>query len=162
MSGEVMIENGSWGRTALALVCSCAVAGGATFPVVSRLSMEGMPLVIAAALLGYVLFRICYPRFSKLFPQREDRVLTWTVTPATLTLGETAIPRDTIRMVHCWPNRDALGHTGTGWTVNIETTGKNQLLRSLTGGDGADRSARQLRALVVALGYGAQWPEPVD
>ena len=43
--------------------------------------------------------------------------------------------------------------------MNIETTGKNQLLRSLTEGEEVDHSVRQLRALVVALGYGAQWQE---
>ena len=62
-------------------------------------------------------------------------------------------------MVHCWPNRDALGHQGAGWTVNIETTGKTELLRSRTGEKEAKQSARQLRALVVALGYGSAWAE---
>ena len=84
---------------------------------------------------------------------------SWRVTPDTLYLGETAIPRSSIRQVYCWPNRDALGHKGTGWTINIETTGKNQVLRSLTEGEDLERSVQQLRAMVVALGYGDRWEE---
>ena len=61
--------------------------------------------------------------------------------------------------MYCWPNRDALGHTGAGWTINIETTGKNQVLRSLTEGEDLERSVGQLRALVEALGYGSRWEE---
>ena len=157
MSGELILENGSWWRTALALVLSCATAGGVTALAIYRLPLEGLPMLVLAALLAYALFRLVYPGFMKLFPQQRDCSLTWTVTPDTLTLGRTVIPRDTIKQVHCWPTRDARGNAGAGWTVNIETTGKNALLRSLTEGEEADRSVRQLRALVVALGCGAQW-----
>ncbi|SFP48121.1 hypothetical protein SAMN05216343_10829 [Oscillibacter sp. PC13] len=159
MSGELILENGSWGRTLFALVGSIALSVGLTFLMVSRLSMEGLTLAVVAALTAYVLFRLLYPVFFKAFPQQKSQALTWTVTPDTLTLGQTVIPRSTIKMVHCWPNRDALGHAGKGWTVNIETTGKNQLLRALTEGEDAARAARQLRALVIALGYGSQWTE---
>ena len=44
-------------------------------------------------------------------------------------------------------------------SVYIETEGKNQVLRSLKEGEDVERSARQLRALVIALGYQSRWPE---
>ena len=122
-----------------------------------RLSLTGMGLAITAALTAYVLFRVLYPIFDQAFSKGErGEGGTWRVTPDTLYLNDAAIPRNTIKMVHCWPNRDALGHAGTGWTVNIETTGKNQLLRSV---EGDARSVRQLYALVDALGYRSQWRE---
>ena len=49
-------------------------------------------------------------------------------------------------------------HRG-GLDVNIDTQGKNQVLRSLKEGEDVERSARQLRALVIALGYQSRWPE---
>lgn len=159
MSGELLLVNGGWGRTALALAGSGAASLGLTILLLSRVPLEGLALLIAAAVLVYVLFRLFYPVILNLLPRQKDRSGTWTVTPDTLYLNETAIPRDTIKMVHCWPNRDALGNAGAGWAVNIETSGKNHLLRSLSAGEEAERSVRQLRALVIALGYGAQWRE---
>ena len=87
------------------------------------------------------------------------RTVDWSLTEDALTLGGQAIPRDTIRQVHCWPNRDALGHSLPGWTVNIETTGKNRVLRSVRSGAEAETSERLLRELVETLGYGACLPE---
>ena len=125
-----------------------------------RLSLTGMGLAITAALTAYVLFRVLYPIFDQMFSKGErGEGGTWRVTPDTLYLNDAAIPRNTIKMVHCWPNRDALGHTEAGWTVNIEAQGKNQVLRSLKEGEDVERSARQLRALVIALGYQSRWPE---
>ena len=49
------------------------------------------------------------------------------------------------------------GIRGGGWVVNIETTGKNRVFRSLAEGEDADRSARSLEELVCALGYQHQW-----
>ena len=72
--------------------------------------------------------------------------------------AQSAPPLRSIKNVYCWPNRDALGVTNPGWTVNIKTTGKNLLLRSLREGEEAERSALRLRALVVALGYEDNWP----
>lgn len=161
MSGELILEKASqWKGTALALLLSCLLAGGAAVVCLRYLPLEGMKMTICAAVLVYVLFRVLYPVFARLFIREErDQAGTWRVTPDTLYLNDLAIPRSNIKMVYCWPNRNALGHSSAGWTVNIETTGKNQLLRSLTSGEEADRSVRQLRALVVALGYGAQWRE---
>ena len=89
----------------------------------------------------------------------EPGAVTFLGHPDTLVLGEVSIPRESIKMVHCWPNRDSLGFSTPGWTVNIETDGKNQVLRTLTEGSPAETSAALLRELVVALGYGRNWPE---
>ena len=79
----------------------------------------------------------------------RERGITIFSKQALLTLGETEIPQKTIKMVYCW-EKDG------DWTVNIETTGKNQLLRSV---EGDARSVRQLYALVDALGFRSQWRE---
>ena len=131
-----------------------------TWLVLSRLHMEGLALTVTAALLCYVLFRVLYPAVSQLIGKGEGgRTVTWTVTADALVLDGQSISRSSIKQVHCWPNRDALGHTEAGWTVNIETQGKNQVLRSLKEGENVERSARQLRALVIALGYQSRCPE---
>ena len=109
-----------------------------------RVELTGLARGIVAALGAYVLFRLFYPMLRGLFPGGGERTLLWHVTPDTLVLGREEIPRGAIKAVHCWPNRDALGHAGAGWTVNIETTRKNHLLRSLTEGEGLDQSVRQL------------------
>jgi hypothetical protein len=54
-------------------------------------------------------------------------------------------------MVHCWQKNGA-------WTINIETTGKNRLLKSADGADAED-SIQSLYDLVEALGYRSQWKE---
>lgn len=160
MSGELMLKKSDSGRYVLTLLLACAAAGVLTWIALSRLHMEGLALTVTAALLCYVLFRVLYPAVSQLLGKGEAvRTVTWTVTGGTLVLDGRNIPLDSIKQVHCWPNRDALGHSEPGWTVNIETTGKNQVLRSLKEGENVERSARQLRALVIALGYQSRWPE---
>lgn len=160
MSGELLLEKKSGGRYAVTLLLACAAAGVLTWMALSRLHMEGLALTVTAALLCYVLFRVLYPAVSQLIGKGEAACsVTWTVTEDALVLDGRSIPRSSIKQVHCWPNRDALGHAEAGWTINIETTGKNQVLRSLKEGEDAERSARQLRALVTALGYQSRWPE---
>ena len=160
MSGELLLEKKTGGRYAVTLLLACAAAGVLTWLVLSRLHMEGLALTVTAALLCYVLFRVLYPAVSQLIGKGEGgRTVTWTVTADALVLDGQSISRSSIKQVHCWPNRDALGHTEAGWTVNIETQGKNQVLRSLKEGENVERSARQLRALVIALGYQSRWPE---
>lgn len=118
-----------------------------------RRAVEGIALQAASGVLTVALGWTFYKAFSQRLPKAaESRVLTWTLTADSLILGETSISRDSIRMVHCWKK-------GESWTVNIETSGKNHLLRTLSGGEGAKRSAQQMRALVTALGYQAQWKE---
>ena len=158
MSGELLIKTHSWRQVVPALLLSAAAAAGVTFLSLQYLSLSGFARGAVAAFIAYVLFRVLYPVCAGLFSgSRTAQAGTWRVTPDTLYLNDTAIPRASIRQVHCWPNRDALGHAGAGWTVNIETTGKNHLLRTLTEGEDAERSVRQLRAMVVALGYGDRW-----
>ena len=112
-------------------------------------------------LLAYVLLRVFYPVFDRLLPGgRREESVEWTVSGSTLKLAGTSIGRDQIRSVHCWPNRDALGNDKPGWTVNIETDGKNILLRSLSEEGRAEQSAQSLRNLVEALGYGGAWSRP--
>ena len=160
MSGELLVKTHSWRETLPGLALSIAVAAGVTLLAMQYLSLTGFARGAAAAAIAYVLFRVLYPVCTKLFSRGTSaRAGTWRVTPDTLYLNDTAIPRASIRQVHCWPNRDALGHAGAGWTVNIETTGKNHLLRTLTEGEDVDRSVRQLRAMVVALGYGGRWAD---
>ena len=160
MSGELLLKNHSWRQVLPGLLLAAAAAAGVTFWALQYLPLEGLAQAAVAALIAYVLFRVLYPVCTGLFSKGQTASAgTWRVTEDTLYLNDTAIPRSSIRQVHCWPNRDALGHAGAGWTVNIETTGKNHLLRTLTEGADADRSIRQLRALVVALGYGSQWTD---
>lgn len=122
---------------------------------------EGLARAALAAVLAYVIFRVFYPVIAGALGRGQTgRTVTWRLDGETLDLGELKIPRASIKMVHCWPNRDALGHQGGGWTVNIETTGKNQVLRTLTEGEDLERSVTGLRALVAALGYDSQWQEP--
>lgn len=160
MSGELLLKNHSWRQVLPGLLLAAAAAAGVTFWALQYLPLEGLAQAAVAALIAYVLFRVLYPVCTGLFSKGQTASAgTWRVTEDTLYLNDTAIPRSSIRQVHCWPNRDALGHAGAGWTVNIETTGKNHLLRTLTEGADADRSIRQLRAMVVALGYGSQWTD---
>lgn len=163
MSGKLTLENGGgWKRTVPVLLLTMAAALALTWLaaacVLSRLSLDGMSFTIVAVLIAYVLFRAFYPLFSRLVPGEEVlRTVSWTLTEEALTIGGDVIPRNTIRQVHCWPNRDALGNRFAGWTVNIETTGKNRLLRSVTDEKLAESSAQHLRELVAALGYGSRW-----
>ena len=158
MSGELTLEKTNWMGTLFAVLVSVLIAGGLTVLIMSQLHVTGLGQAVTAGLGAYVIFRLLYPMTAGMFPGGRAET-TWTVTADKLVLGQREIPRSAIKMVHCWPNRDALGHQGTGWTVNIETTGKNELLRSRTGEKEAKQSARQLRALVVALGYGSAWAE---
>jgi hypothetical protein len=162
MSGEVTLKNNGAGWHSAAAVgltiAAVGLCGGLAhgyWNVENRWAGS-----IVAAVVAYVLWRMLYPAIARLLPQREAvQTVAWTLTEDTLTIGGDVIPRSAIRQVHCWPNRDALGSALAGWTVNIETSGKNRVLRSVTEGDRANASARQLRELVEALGYGRRWDE---
>ena len=161
MTGKLILKaEGTWKRTALVWLLSIAVTLAIVIPLSAAVPWEGLARGAALAIAAYVLMRCAYRLFSTLLPQRETvRTVTWTVTEDTLALDGKIIPRSAIRNVHCWPNRDSLGFSAPGWTVNIETDGKNELLRSLTDGSPAETSAALLRELVAALGYGRNWPE---
>ena len=158
MSGELTLEKSGWPRVAVTVAVVCVVDAALMVFLLPHLHLTGMAQAVVCALTAYLLFRLLYPALEGLLPGGK-RTVSWSVTATELRLGGDTVDRDTIKMVHCWPGRDALGNRRGGYTVNIETTGKNFLLRSAAEGQDADVSARQLRALVVALGYGRQWPE---
>ena len=94
--------------------------------------------VIAQALC-WALKRCLAPLFAG-----GGRTVRWTLTGDALDLGGDVIPLASVRKVHCWKR-------GEGHIVNIETTGKNRLLRPTPDGEEA------LRTLVEALGRGRDW-----
>ncbi|MBQ9347375.1 MAG: hypothetical protein IJT94_08580 [Oscillibacter sp.] len=165
-----------------AAVLASALLTAAAVPLLfPLLHITGSASGAAAAILAYVLFRVLFPYASRRFPGGGTRRVTWEVTADALTIDGRTIARNSIKNIHIWPNRDALGHTLPGWTVNIETTGKNLLLRvprqndgdsgenenggnDGENGDGGNNrengdSGEELRTLVRALGYENRWPE---
>ena len=158
MSGELILEKSGWPRLAATVAAVCALDAALMVFLLPHLHLTGMAQAVVCALTAYLLFRLLYPAISALLPGGQQSV-SWSVTATELRLGGQTVDRDTIKMVHCWPGRDALGNRRSGYTVNIETAGKNFLLRSAAEGQDAEKSAAQLRALVSALGYGRQWPE---
>ena len=158
MSGELTLERSGWPRLAATVAAVCALDAALMVFLLPHLHLTGMAQAVVCALTAYLLFRLLYPAISALLPGGQQSV-SWSVTATELRLGGQTVDRDAIKMVHCWPGRDALGNRRSGYTVNIETAGKNFLLRSAAEGQDAEKSAAQLRALVSALGYGRQWPE---
>ena len=158
MSGELTLEKSGWPRLAATVAAVCALDAALMVFLLPHLHLTGMAQAVVCALTAYLLFRLLYPAISALLPRGQQSV-SWSVTATELRLGGQTVDRDAIKMVHCWPGRDALGNRRSGYTVNIETAGKNFLLRSAAEGQDAEKSAAQLRALVSALGYGRQWPE---
>ncbi len=158
MSGELTLEKSGWPRLAATVAAVCALDAALMVFLLPHLHLTGMAQAVVCALTAYLLFRLLYPAISALLPGGQQSV-SWSVTATELRLGGQTVDRDAIKMVHCWPGRDALGNRRSGYTVNIETAGKNFLLRSAAEGQDAEKSAAQLRALVSALGYGRQWPE---
>lgn len=158
MSGELTLEKSGWPRLAATVAAVCALDAALMVFLLPHLHLTGMAQAVVCALTAYLLFRLLYPAISALLPGGQQSV-SWSVTATELRLGGQTVDRDTIKMVHCWPGRDALGNRRSGYTVNIETAGENFLLRSAAEGQDAEKSAAQLRALVSALGYSRQWPE---
>ena len=158
MSGELTLEKSGWPRLAATVAAVCALDAALMVFLLPHLHLTGMAQAVVCALTAYLLFRLLYPAISALLPGGQQSV-SWSVTATELRLGGQTVDRDTIKMVHCWPGRDALGNRRSGYAVNIETAGKNFLLRSAAEGQDAEKSAAQLRALVSALGYSRQWPE---
>ena len=163
-TGKLILEQRDWKRPTLVWGASFLLTVAVLIPLAKALPWEGLARGAVLAIAAYVLMRCAYRVFSAVLFRGEadtagSRTVTWTVTEDTLTLDGTTIPRSAIRNVHCWPNRDSLGFSTPGWTVNIETDGKNQVLRTLTEGSPAETSAALLRELVAALGYGRNWPE---
>lgn len=173
MSGNILVAAGSGRRTLLRLVLSLAGTVAAAYllwpvirPLLERVhvepmwGIENMTAIVRSALMAvgaYVVFSLLSYCFERLLPDSgETGTLPWRVESGTLTLGETSIPLESIRKVHCWPGRNILGQSTGNIVVNIETTGKNRVLRTLSGAQ-AEESAASLEQLVRALGYGADW-----
>lgn len=173
MSGNIMVSAGSGRRTLLRLVLSLAATAAAAYllwptvePLLERVNVgamwgiQNMTKIARSALVAvgaYVVFSLLWYCFERLLPDSgEAGMLPWRVESGTLTLGEASIPLESIRKVHCWPGRNALGQSTGNMVVNIETTGKNRVLRTLSGAR-AEESAASLEQLVRALGYGDAW-----
>ena len=103
-------------------------------------------LQVCAAVTSLGLFWGLLSCFGTLFSSGDPQTVRWTLTEETLRLGKDVIPRESIRMVHCWKRGDR-------HVVNIETTGRNRVLRGVPG----EEPDEALRALVEALGYGRKW-----
>ena len=163
MTGELILENGVWKRRLPAAAATAVLALLVVWPAVKlmvRRGVHGLMLQISTAVLALVLWWVLYPVVSRLFSrERENGRVRWTLTEDSLTIGEDVIPLGTVKAVHCWANRSALGTADGGLTVNIETSGKNRVLRSLRSGQEAETSDRLLRELVEAMGYGARLPQ---
>lgn len=156
MSGELIVKNKKGAKWALSFLITAAVVLVVMVPLARMLRTQlerGTMTQIGFAVLVPVLIWLLHPQMLKLISGGKQGVqsVRWTIQNGTLTLGDVAIPLKTIKMVYCWQKNDA-------WTINIETTGKNQLLRSVDGPE-AERSTQSLYDLVEALGYRAQWKE---
>ena len=155
MSGKLIVKGKKQSLMTAVAAAAAIAAGGVTAGVVmywvnrylqtAGLITQVVVVVAALAAAWYCFFTLD----EKLASRGEMETLPWTVTETELRLGEKKIERSKIRQVYCWKKK-------TGWLVNIETSGPNELLRS-RGNDEA--SVESLRALVVALGYGARWQE---
>lgn len=156
MSGELLVKKQRGGKSALSFLVTAAVVLAVTLPMARLLlgsGKTGLLTQVGFAILVPVLIVLLQPQTEKLFSGGKSPAgtLPWHIADGALTLGETVIPLRTIKMVYCWQK-------GSAWTVNIETSGKNQLLRSVDGAD-EEESVQRLYELVDALGYRSQWKE---
>jgi len=167
MTGKLTLASGSGGKQTILTTVLSAAGSLALLSILALVLRQYLTVelsrgaeAVLLAILAYVTFRVLYGVLGKALPgDTQIRTAAWVIEGGVLTLDGKPIPLDSIRQVHCWPNRDALGHSLPGWTVNIETTGQNRLLRSVAEGPAEALSTRQLHALVDALGYGNRWPE---
>ena len=163
MTGELILKNGKrWKQILPAVVLTVVATFACVWPLIHHVKAAGMMKGIMAALITYILFRTLYPALAGMMPGGAKVLRTaWSVTGDALTIGEDRIALADIKLVHCWPNRDALGHQLSGWIVNIETKPghKNRILYSLDEGQEVETSVERLHELVTALGYGARWVE---
>lgn len=156
MSGELLVKNQKGGKSALSFLITAAVVLAVMLPLARVLlgsEKTGLLTQVGFAILVPVLIVLLRPQMDRLLSggTASAGTLPWRIADGALTLGETVIPLKTIKMVYCWQK-------GSAWTVNIETTGKNQLLRSVDGDD-EEESVQRLYELVDALGYRSQWKE---
>lgn len=147
--GTLILESGGWWKNRLlpALVTaavSCLVTWLA-IGVMGRHGVEGIALQAGSGILLLLLLWFLYPAVCKILPQAADfRTASWRLTDNELVLDGEAIPLERIVQVHQWDQNDSV-------TVNIETKGKNYLLKALSGGEQKERSVRLLLELVETL-----------
>lgn len=156
MSGELIVKNNDSKKNLLSFLITAVVVLAVMLPLARMLRTQlekGTMTQIGFAILIPVLIVVLRPEMMKLLPGGKTPVATipWTIQNRVLMLGDVEIPQKTIKMVHCW-QKDGV------WTINIETTGKNQLLRSAEDAEAED-SIQSLYELVDALGYRSQWKE---
>lgn len=158
MAGELTLKSG-WGKkNFLALVITAAVTLAVALPVLRMLASRaengqlGLMTQVGVAIVVPIVIWLLYPQMRTLLGGEARQTLHWSLWDGVLTLGDAVIPQNTIKMVYCWKKNDS-------WTINIETTGKNYLLRALDEGTEKDRSIQRLYDLVDALGYRSQWKE---
>ena len=156
MSGELIVKNNDSKKNLLAFLITAAVVLAVMLPMARMLltrAQTGMMTQIAIAILVPVLIVVLQPEMMKLLSggRKVTSTIPWSIQNRVLMLGDTEIPMKTIKMVHCWQKNSA-------WTINIETTGKNQVFHSADGADAED-SIQSLYDLVDALGYRSQWKE---
>lgn len=156
MSGELIVKNKKGGKGFLSFLITAAVVLAVMIPLARMLRVQlekGTMTQIGFAILVPVLIVVLRPEMEKLLSggKEPNMALPWSIANGVFMLGETRIPLKTIKMVYCWQK-------GSAWTINIETTGSNQLLRSVDGPD-KEESVQRLYELVDALGYRSQWKE---
>lgn len=156
MSGELIVKNKKGGKGFLSFLITAAVVLAVMIPLARMLRVQlekGTMTQIGFAILVPVLIVVLRPEMEKLLSggKEPNMALPWCIANGVFMLGETRIPLKTIKMVYCWQR-------GSAWTINIETTGRNQLLRSVDGPD-KEESVQRLYELVDALGYRSQWKE---
>lgn len=156
MSGELIVKNKKGGKGFLSFLITAAVVLAVMIPLARMLRVQlekGTMTQIGFAILVPVLIVVLRPEMEKLLSggKEPNMALPWCIANGVFMLGETQIPLHTIKMVYCWQR-------GSAWTINIETTGRNQLLRSVDGPD-KEESVQRLYELVDALGYRSQWKE---
>lgn len=156
MSGELIVKNKKGGKGFLSFLITAAVVLAVMIPLARMLRVQlekGTMTQIGFAILVPVLIVVLRPEMEKLLSggKEPNMTLPWCIANGVFMLGETQIPLKAIKMVYCWQR-------GSAWTINIETTGRNQLLRSVDGPD-KEESVQRLYELVDALGYRSQWKE---
>ena len=156
MSGELIVKNKGGSKSVLSFLVTAALVLVVMLPmahVMKGLLEKGTMTQIGFAILIPVLIVVIRPQTERLFSSGKQvtKTLPWSISGGILMLGETEIPMKTIKMVYCWQK-------GSAWTINIETTGKNQVFRSV-GGPDEEESVQRLYELVDALGYRSQWKE---
>ena len=157
MSGELIVKTKGGSKSVLSFLITAAVVLAVMLPMarmMQNLLEKGTMTQIGFAILIPVLIVVLRPEMEKLLTggrKEPVRTIPWSIRNRTLALGDTEIPMKSIKNVHCWQKNGR-------WTINIETTGKNQLLHSAEGAEAED-SIQSLYDLVDALGYRSQWKE---